>query len=351
MRCLRIVLSFLAIFCSLAWAQNATPDLFTARVEITARTDDARAASFREGLKQVYMKLAAVNDIKPYGELVRSLDRATDWVERFQYQQSGDRTFMLIRFNENLVKETLQSADVPYSEEPRPLLVVWIAMPVQNTLVFLTENQIAPEALVVKQALLDASARWSIPIEMPRGDMHEAMSPNNLQQTSDDTMKEASGHYSQDGYIAVSLSGKDPDWEVLWRTAVRDEKGNGTEKGTLAAAFDDIFWVADKASAQGGERSGAVTAPLSSNEVTLIVSHVGDLESYMRIDAYLNTLPGVARVDTESMEIPSVTFRMTLKSQTSNWKAGLASERVLALDSDIPEDAPDNTFYYHYVAP
>src|SRR5690349_3866681 len=65
------------------------PDAYTARVATSTRTQDARAAAFQTGLRQVYMQLTGHADIDRYPPLKESMARATEWVDQYQYQQSG----------------------------------------------------------------------------------------------------------------------------------------------------------------------------------------------------------------------------------------------------------------------
>lgn len=361
MRCIRILLSLLAFACFSAMAVDATPDMYTARVLVTSRSDDAKTAGFQAGLTQVYMKLAAKPDIKPYRSLVASLAHAPDWVDRFQYQQTGDETYMLIRFNEGLVKEALQSADLPFSDTPRPRLVAWVAMNVQNTPIVLTEQQVSPQAILVKNALMNAASRWGMNLVLPSGDMAERVTPNDIGGAMDARLQEANGQYFATGFMAITLAGQDPQWQTTWHMSVADTKTTGTAQGTsLADTFDNTLvsaaaaLIAQPTAAEMGTAAaweGAAIAA-SPDAVTLVVSRVGDLESYMRIDAYLNTLPGVAKVETVEMNMPTVMFRLTLQGASSRWKASLASEQVLALDRDsVPDEPESDTFYYHYVAP
>lgn len=363
MRCLRIFLSFLAIFCVSAWAMDTSSDLYTARVLVTSRSDDAKLAGFKDGLKQVYMKLAAIPEIKPYRALVQSLENAPDWVDRFQYQQSGDDTFMVIRYNPDLVKEALRDAELTFSEGPRPRLVAWVSLHVQGTPIVLTQQQLSPEALAVKKALMDAASRWGILLEIPKGDSEDKVAPPDIQGEVITPMQEANGRYNADGFIAVAVSGEAPAWRVTWRTLGDGVKAAGVADGDLPTVFNAALLGADAAwihqpgrlEREGGDESDEDRPGAASNasEVTLMVSRVNNLEAYMRIDAYLNTLPGVAGVETEEMDMPQVTFRLTLKQPPeqwrAKWKAALASEQILALDSDIPSDPPPDTFYYHYV--
>ncbi|MFI4956321.1 MAG: DUF2066 domain-containing protein [Gammaproteobacteria bacterium] len=335
---------FLAIICTTAWAASPVTDLYTARVLVTSRSDDARTAGFQAGLRQVYMKLSAKSDISSYKPLVQSLESAPEWVDRYQYQQSGNDAYMVIRFNQTLVKKALDDASLSYSDDPRPTLLVWLSMNVQDIPVILTEQQLSPEPLLVKKALLDAAARWGFDAQIPRGDPLDHVTPNDIAGAFDSPMHEASMRYHTDGYLALALTGKDDAWHDTWRTMVGEAKGNGTADGPLAAVFDNTFSQVAATYLHQAE-TVATTSP---NDIELVVSHIDDLETYMRVDAYLNTLPGVKVVETVEMAMPTVTFRLKLTEPISTLEASLGAGRFLSLDDNPDNEHGLDTLYYRY---
>jgi len=335
---------FLTLFSSAAWAADPVTDLYTARVLITSRSDDAKTAGFQAGLRQVYMKLSGKSDISSYKSLVQSLQKAPEWVDRFQYQQSGNDAYMVIRFNQSLVKRALDNASLTYSDDPRPTLLIWLSMNLQDIPVVLTEQQLSPEPILVKKALEDSAARWGYDIDIPKGDPLDNVTPNDIAGAFDSPMHEASMRYRTDGYLAIALTGKEDQWNDTWRTMVGDATGNGTADGTLATVFDNTFAQVTAAYLHQAD----TVASTSPSDIELVVSHIDSLETYMRVDAYLNTLPGVKVVETVEMSMPTVTFRMKLTEPISTLEAALGAGRFLSLDDNPDNEHGLDTLYYRY---
>ena len=335
---------FFSIFCSTAWAANPATDLYTARVLVTSRSDDAKTAGFQAGLRQVYMKLSGKADISSYKPLIQSLENAPEWVDRFQYQQAGNDAYMVIRFNQSLVQKALDNAALAYSDDPRPTLLVWLSMNLQDIPIVLTEQQLSAEPVMVKKALLDAAARWGFDIQIPKGDPLDHVTPADIAGAFDSPMHEASMRYHTDGYLAIALTGKDELWHDTWRTMVGEANGNGTADGALAAVFDNTFAQVTTTYLHQAD-TVATTSP---NDIEMVVSHIDNLETYMRVDAYLNTLPGVKVVETVEMAMPTVTFRMKLTEPISTLEAALGAGRFLSLDDNPDNEHGLDTLYYRY---
>jgi hypothetical protein len=344
MHAIRLLISFLAIFCATAMAAEIAPDFYTARVLVVSRSDDARTAGFQEGLRQVYQKLTAKSSISSERPLMESIKKAPTWVDRYQYQQVGDDTYMVIRYNQSLVKRTLEESELFYSDTPRPTLLVWMAMNVQSVPIVLTEQQMSPEALLMKKSLLDAAARWGFRIQIPNGDPLDHVTPADITGAFDSATHEASMRYPVEGYLSVALSGKEEALEAIWRSMVGEAKANGTAKGNVTTVFDDLLAQV----ATDYLHQADTVAATSPSDIELVVSHVDDLEAYMRVDAYLNTLPGVKVVETVEMSMPTVRFRMKLTEPISALEASLGTGRFLSLDDDPDNEHGLDTLYYRY---
>ncbi len=197
---------------------SVLPDEYSARVPVTARTPEARTAAFENGLRQVYMHLTAHADLDRYPALKQSMTNATAWVDQYQYQQAGDTTYMLIRYNPDQVNRVLSEADLSvYTEVSAPL-----------------------------------------------------------------------------GSVAM------------------------------------------------------LTEP---SQITLIVTDLDNLEDYMRIDAYLDTLPGVTDAQAAEINIPTATFQLTITEPVSLFEETLISGHFLEPDHDSDNPSDASTLHYRYSPP
>ena len=192
------------------------PDQYTVRVQVTARTDEARDAAFQTGLRQVYMQLTGHANLDDYPPLKEAIAHASDWVEQYQYQQSGEHSFMLIHYNPTEVNGALKEVDLSAYVEPAP---------------------------------------------------------------------------------------------------------------------------------------GASHNSAGLKEIWLVITDVNDLDAYLRVDAYLNTLPGVDNVQTSELSIPNVTFQFTFADSVDRLEQLLDQGNFLSHADEDDDTTPPITLYYRYNSP
>jgi hypothetical protein len=96
---------------------------------------------------------------------------------------------------------------------------------------------------------------------------------------------------------------------------------------------------------------GASATMAGPKAVTIVMTDVNNLDAYLRVDAFLNTMQGVSNVQTTALKIPSVTFQMTVTDPLDHFQHVLGQAGFISHADRDDDMTPAITLYYRYSTP
>lgn len=193
-------------------------NLYTARVDVPAKTDDYKEQAVTDGLLQVLTKLSGNSLIKDSPDIQDNLKKADYFVQDMNYSDStpdSSQYSLSIRYNPIDVQRILKNADIPIWGEVRPLILAWVAID-NGQGEFEIVNQDSKNELW--QALELISQKYGLPLMMPLmdvTDLHQ-VEVNDVLNASVKTLKKAGERYAPEALLIGKIFKTDNGVQTKW---------------------------------------------------------------------------------------------------------------------------------------
>ena len=241
-----------ALLATLPSSAHALPDdLFSAQTIVTGTEEPERTRGFREGLRDVVVKLTGRADLAS-GDLVDALSMEPHaFVERFTYEdrmkgipvhdEQGTRErphILRMSFDEDAVREALAQAGLSIWDD-RPTIAVWLAVETADGGYVLRAE--GADGYGQRAVLEDTAARRGLPIRLP--DASSPVTYADLVAGSIPPSADAADRTAQlVGRLDIGAKGY---WDMAWH---------------LMAACIDTGWTLDDVTFDTALKSGLETA-------------------------------------------------------------------------------------------
>ena len=312
-------------------------DLYEAEVPVKTQERAERIEVYPAALSQVIIKLSGDRRAPARPELAGVIADATRLVQQFSYrplpqegfpelEEEGYTRILGVRFDGDVLSQTLVRAGVPLWGRTRPEVMLWLAVEDRGARYILASG-----ASAELDSYLDAaSRRRGLPMLLPLMDLADQR---------DVSFAEVWGDFSQ-GILQASRR-YDADAVLVGRTH-RLSNGRWEARWSLYHAGERQFWQTDgnsQADALSGGVEGAAdylaavyaqVLSASQSTVSLTVMDVDSLESYAWVLNYLRSLDAVAEVQVSEVAGSEVSFALTIRSSPEGLRKAIALNRALA---------------------
>jgi len=317
--------------------------LYSASVPVENQSQSARKAAISVALNKVLQKVSGRQSILNDASLQKALSNVGSYVEQFQYMknEAGQNGYLLtVRFQKAALDKLMKQFDVPVWGSNRPDILLWLAVEDGNKR-YLVNSDSKQMAAVLKQTATETG----LAITLPLLDLQDqkAVGFNDVWAGFSDNILQASQRYSSTQVFYGSLLKSNQNgWRLKW--ALNNATGNHADldraddlNGVIQLAFFQVAEVLADSYAPRGEANESL--------VTLEVSGVENLTTFVEVTSYLSSLDKVKRVNWQQLSGSKLVLELTVSGDVMVLKNIIALNNVLSPDSPpkLDDKAVDDT--------
>ncbi|MGM0412043.1 MAG: DUF2066 domain-containing protein [Pseudomonadota bacterium] len=284
-------------------------DLYETRITVESQGAEERAGALRAGLRQVLVRVSGSTGAGELPGVAAAVAEPGRYLQQYRYTgEEGDDLALWMRFQPRSIRRLLESEELPVWGRTRPTTLVWLAVEEGGERRLLGPESDHP----VRQALAERAQLRGLPLRWPLRDLQDRRTVEAADVAAGfvDPVRSASVRYATDavlmGRARQTASG---EWQADWTLLRGGQTSRWSASGDLLVEVTDagIDGTAEAlAAAYTGGRG-------ETGDVTLAVSGVRDLGSYIRVRDYLADLSAVRRVNVSSVTGDELHLELTLR--------------------------------------
>ena len=294
---------------------SGATSLYEVEVAVESQNSVDRERGVEEALRLLLVRVTGLKSV-PQNELVAQayLDPGNwqtsyGYIIREELDPQGmvySQTYLVVNFERELILRLVREAGLPVWLSDRPRLLAWIVNAEHDG-----ERTILSDAsnIALTQFIQKRSRVRGITIELPLFDLEERnqLSPSMITGGFDELIVQLSKRYSPDhvilGYVFESPEG---NLKVLWRSPAKDDTQlYGVEAKTLDLAATKLV---DHMADETMQRS--VLFHREFHTISISVTGIKGVESYMRVLSYLESMEFVDEVLITRVASNQIDFRV-----------------------------------------
>ncbi|MCH8499574.1 MAG: DUF2066 domain-containing protein [Marinobacter sp.] len=331
-----LFLGFLMAWLGLVASASAVTvdNLYAAQVDVEGTNREQLRAGYREGLKQVLLRVSGNRAVFEHEDLDALLRNAENLVQSFQVQRSPDGRGqqLYMTFGAVGVNRALANLDASVWGANRPATLVWVAVDSGQGRQLVTAvapvqpgEAVTPEETTWQAALFGAAQSRGVPLLLPGVERAE-----NRVLLSDiwgqflEPVRQASDDYRYDTLAMIRVSQRGESWDALWRLEGMgfDLTGRVADAASVEAVAAEIVdtW-ADAMAARWAIAAGRVG---ETQQVDVVLEGVTDLASYARVQAALRDMAPVNDVGAVRVTGTQMTMRVAFSGEIGQLREHIA---------------------------
>ncbi len=344
----RLFLMTLGFFCCGVAAAMQVPALNAADVVVANNSSAVLQQALPKAFGQVLVKLSGNAAVMTLPTIQNALPQVNRYIESYSYSDSASNPLTLhVIFDLKAVKQLLENAGQAIWSSDRPLVLVWISVPVQSQSEVLSSDQLSnPVTQVIQQ---EAHSR-GVPVLFPVMDLEDQ---SNVAQTTSavpnaEQMQRIGQRYGTHAVLAAavvpdSANGMQGEWQLFLNGLSYEWQSSGAD--VMQVVTNGINRVSDLMANQ----LGTLDTKGMQRVVTMRVSGVQNLNDYVHMIAELKKLTPVVDVAVSDMGSNAVLLKVKTIGDRDNLASALNSASGFVAESSptsLGENAPD--LFYHW---
>ncbi|WP_111496652.1 DUF2066 domain-containing protein [Marinobacter bohaiensis] len=327
---IRMAFSCLLALIPLVAGAVTVDGLYRAQVPVANTSASAQQAAYREGLRQVLMRVSGNREIVDSEEVAPLLDEAESLLQSYQFQRSPDGSDeLLMTFGSVGVNRALADLQVPVWGANRPLTLSWIAVDSgRDRWVLTRDDDGLNERGRWARAFSEAAVKRGLPMVLPSSDVrnNRDLVSEIRGQFMDSLRAEASG-YSHNLMTVVNISRRGSSWEARWLLEgpafsetgeIRGEPSSEAVAVAVVDAWSDL--LADRYSVDAGQVS-------ESQRVDLVIDDIATVEDYGAVMSSLQRMTPVVSAGPVQASVDETTMRVAFSGELSVLKEYIALDK------------------------
>lgn len=324
----------LGIFLTTAAQAVVLSSIYADQITVPSRSTAIQKTAMAHALKNVFIKASGNTKIATIPAIADAIKHPDKYVRNFSYNENNEDNSITLHvdFSSDAVNNLLNQLGQPMWGKNRPLILVWFA----------TQNQAAPQLLNTNdnesiKILNNSTKHRGLPIILPILDLTDlqTIQPADVWAPFINVIRKASLRYSPDAILIIRLDQSNPNnlishWALLSQDKqfTWDVKSND-EKTILQTGVDDVTELLAK-------QFSVTKSEQSSNDITITITNLKNVDDYAKIFHYLNELSGVTNVEVQNVSADQAKFILTLNVDIKTLR------RTLKLNSKLSNITPDN---------
>jgi uncharacterized protein len=295
-------------------------ELFQATVPAADRSEAAQAGAFQAAMKMVLVRVTGRRSAEDDPALAPLIGNARRYVQQYRGAADGQ---IWVSFDGPAIERWLTQNGQPLWGHERPTTYVWLTAqtgPQAGTLIAADDTSELKTAIDAAATLRGVPLLWPSAAEIQKDHLDYAGVNTAAPATLADIGRRSGG----DGILIGKAAGINDTASVRWTLLFQDHSSefSGTLEGVNRTA--DLY-------------AGLFAASGSLAPVDIEVIGVGDVRQYANLQAYLESLSFISRVNVAALTGDTVRFRLTTRGGAESL------QRALSLNGQLqPIAAGDN---------
>jgi uncharacterized protein len=295
-------------------------ELFQATVPAADRSEAAQAGAFQAAMKMVLVRVTGRRSAEDDPALAPLIGNARRYVQQYRGAADGQ---IWVSFDGPAIERWLTQNGQPLWGHERPTTYVWLTAqtgPQAGTLITADDTSELKTAIDAAATLRGVPLLWPSAAEIQKDHLDYAGVNTAAPATLADIGRRSGG----DGILIGKAAGINDTASVRWTLLFQDHSSefSGTLEGVNRTA--DLY-------------AGLFAASGSLAPVDIEVIGVGDVRQYANLQAYLESLSFISRVNVAALTGDTVRFRLTTRGGAESL------QRALSLNGQLqPIAAGDN---------
>ncbi len=313
---------------------QAAPALFEAEVTVSDQTTAQRNAALKTALGEVLVRVTGQTGVLEQPAVQPMLENPERLVQQYRYFTEPDQEPPLlklwVRFDGDVIRQTLQQQGLAYWGGERPDTLVWLAVEDQGRRYVVSADD---DSDVHRQIAAAARAR-GVPVLFPLMDLEDQARVRyaDIWGGFFDKVAAASQRYKTP-VILIGRLNRMPSggWASRWQL----DMGGRTRTWSDSHPRLDVLakqGIDDLAEVQASQL--AVNTRAAGSTVTISVSDIETLDGYARTGNYLSSLSSVRDVEVAEVRPGSVQYTLQLNGSMQDLNRTIAIGTVLAPSAD-----------------
>lgn len=316
---------------------------YQANIPVATQDEEVRQQAVRTGLIGILIKLTADPNIGSKSELKSSIEKASYYVNEYSYLPATSGYQLQIYYEEKTIKGLLRRNQIPFWNERRPTVLVWLSYKEKGHDPEFIGNDSSNSLL---PTFTDESKKFGIPLIFPIMDLTDMdqMVADSIMKMPPDAFKAASKRYSPQAILIGEISGEEGNYMSEWKLLATNKTWVWSiNRNTLTQVADDIMTQAGQTLSKQYITviDDAVPQPL-----TLEVANITKKDDIANLIKYLKQLSNVDDVELLELKGNVVQLSLQLKGQVNAFQEDAALGQKLVLKS---QDLANNKLWYEWV--
>lgn len=320
MRTLLVFCAALLTATALSWSHSSQAaveltELYQQRIAVTSQTASERTRALQSALAGTLLKVSGDTQALQHSAVQSAMQDVRDYVVQYGYQQN-EELMLWVQFDAEKINSLLQQANSGVWSNLRPLLLIWLVSEneqLQRELIGSSDES------VMMQQLRNAAHDRGLPIRLPLLDLNDTMSIEvvDVWARFDDRIAFASVRYIPDGIVVARIYQADPSlnrgrWQADWSLDIGELKWRGEVFSDDRDSIGELIIAA--LTQELAQRYRIDSSVEETNRWRLAVANVSDLETAIRVEQLLLSLPAVQSAQLVGYEQHRAEFELLLQA-------------------------------------
>ncbi|MEX0739759.1 MAG: DUF2066 domain-containing protein [Pseudohongiella sp.] len=285
--------------------------LYRQEIVVENQSQAERERAYRAAFAQVIVKVTGERRWLEHPQVREATQRASTYVAEVSYRSVMLEPRLDVRFDQDLVDDLLNRADIPVWDRNRASVLLWVTVQTPDGRRAMLGS--STEHVLLSQAREFAGAR-GVPILIPLLDLTDRrmVTVDQGWQLDTDALRQAGERYGADSVLAGRLL-ITPDNEVvgLWQFVFRDQVHVFDHVDNSAETYMDF--PLDAVTTRLAEHFGLVLSEFEQeDEVILRIEGITDLASHTDLMNYLGSLSVIRDVNVSALRADTIELRVNL---------------------------------------
>jgi len=289
--------------------------LYQEEIAVANQSDQERRRAYRDALASVVTKVTGERRWLEHPQIVSAINSADRYVAEVSFRSvagaQGQTGQLEVRFDQTLIDNLLDNANIPVWDVNRASVLLWITVQDENGRRTMLGSSAEHELLDQVRVFSDQRA---VPVLIPLLDIEDRLMVNVDRAWALDTeaLRQAANRYAADsvlaGRILITPAG---DLVGFWQLMFRDDVQVFDHIDNQLASYMEV--PLDRAAVTLARYFGLVASEFErEDQVLLRVDGINDLQSHTRLLQYLESLSVVRQIKLSALRSDSLELSLQL---------------------------------------
>lgn len=285
--------------------------LYGQEIVVENQSESARERAYREAFESVIVKVTGERRWLEHPRIREAIQQASAYVAEVSYRTVGLERRLDVRFDQSLIDELLNRAEIPVWDRNRASVLLWLTVQGEDGRRTMLGSSSEHELLM---QVREFSAERAVPILIPLLDLTDRrmVTANQGWQLDAEALRQVGQRYGADSVLAGRLM-ITPANEVvgLWRFLFRDQEHVFDHVNSTVDAYMDV--PLDEVTTRLAEHFGLVLSEFEQeDEVMLRIEGITDLANHTALMSYLASLSVVRDVNVSALRADTIELSVQL---------------------------------------